>query len=266
MRFLTVFSLLVIGVLSESARATYVFFTVPDAPKEGLEKLVYHMTIENCQAATGYYWADQANFVHGGHAIYMGLQPREKANKYRAVFSVFGKGARGISEHTSPGADGGAGASGAIDYPWVKGRRYTLQMELIKSDQAHEDEQAWEGSVTDEKTHETTVIARYAVPLSWGHLSPKSVFFAEYFIYNDAKYHGAHPATRPEQPYAMVLAEAPVGSADGVSHDGKISGMKGSPDNDKLEKQSDTAATVETGLSAKSKAGPTVAPTTTPAE
>ncbi len=89
----------------------------------------------------------------------------------------------------------------------------------------------------------------------------KSVFFAEYFPYNAAKYHGDHPAPRPEQPYAKVLVEAPTASADGAPLAAAISGLKpNSPDNEKLEKLSDTKASVETGLSAKSKAGPDVAP------
>jgi hypothetical protein len=248
-------SMMFVGFFATAARGTYVFFAVPGGPKEGLDKVVYHTTIEDCQSATGYYWADQSNFVHGGHAIYIGLQPRPTHDLYRAVFSVFGKGARGISDHTHNGADGGAGSSGAINYPWAKGHRYALTMQLFKSDKTQADEQAWEGSVTDETTHKTTMIAQYAVPASWGHLSPKSVFFAEYFIYNDAKYHRAHPATRPVEPYAKVLAEAPVGSADGVSHDGKISGLKPSqPDKENLlVKIDDKSATVETGLTEKPK-------------
>jgi hypothetical protein len=239
-----------------SARGTYVFFKVDGAPKEGVDKLVYHTTVLTAQSATGYYWADQANFVHGGHAIYIGLQPRPQAQAYKAIFSVFGKGARGISEHTSNGADGGAGSSGSIVYPWVKGRRYALQMSMVRSDQAHDDETAWEGSVTDETTNQTTLIARYAVPASWGHLSPKSVFFAEYFPYNAAKYHGEHPATRPEQPYGKVRVEAPAAWADGATLPAVISGLKPNKDNDNLQKESDTVATVETGLSAKAKADP----------
>ena len=207
--------------------------------------------------------------MHGGHAIYIGLQPRDKAEDYRAVFSVFGKGARGISEHTSNGADGGAGSSGSITYPWVKNHRYSLEMKLIKSDKAHEDEQAWQGSVTDETTHQTSIIAEYAVPVSWGHLSPKSVFFSEYFIYNAAKYHGDHPAPRPEQPYAKILVEAPEAFADGTQHEVTISGLKpNSPESDKLVKLSDKSAVVETGLGAKAKAvdSTTDGPTTAPAQ
>ena len=242
---------------SASSRATYVFFTVEGAPKEGVDQLVYHTTVLNGQSAKGYYWADQANFVHGGHAMYIGLQPRERAEDFRAIFSVFGKGPRGISDHTSNGADGGAGASGSIAYPWVMGHRYALEMKVIKSDKAHDDEEAWQGSVMDEATHRTTVIAAYAVPKAWGHLSPKSVFFDEYFPYNAAKYHGDHPAPRPEQPYAKVLVEAPAAAAYGKPLTAVISGLKpNNPDNENLQKTSDTAATVETGLSARSKAGP----------
>ena len=253
-RLLAAAALLLAGAVP--ARATYVYFKAAGAPAEGVDKVVYHTTVLNTPPARGYYWADQANFVHGGHAIYIGLQPRERAADYRAVFSVFGKGARGISEHTSNGADGGAGASGAINYPWVAGRRYALQMALVKSDQTKEDEQAWEGSVTDEATHVTTVIARYAVPAAWGHLSPRSVFFSEYFIYNAAKYHGPNPAKRPEQPYAKIFVEAPAAWAGGKPLEVTISGLKpNGPDTDKMEKDSETTAMVETGLGAKGKAG-----------
>ena len=242
------------GTCASSTQATYVHFKVNGAPKEGVDRVVYHTTVEDAQSAKGYYWADQANFVHGGHAIYIGLQPRERAADYRAIFSVFGKGARGISDHTSNGADGGAGSSGSITYPWVKGRRYALEMKRVKSDKANADEQAWQGSVTDETTHRTTVIAEYAVPATWGHLLPGSVFFAEYFPYNAAKYHGAHPAPRPEQPYAKVRVEAPAAWADGTPLAAAISGLKpNNPANENLQKVSDTTATVETGLSAKGK-------------
>ncbi len=243
-------------VTAATSRATYVYFTVAAAPREGVDRLVYHTTVLNAQAAKGYYWADQANFVHGGHAIYIGLQPRERAGDYRAVFSVFGKGPRGISDHTSNGADGGAGASGSIAYPWVNGHRYALEMKVIKSDKTHDDEEAWQGSVTDEATHRTAVIAEYAVPKDWGHLSARSVFFSEYFPYNAAKYHGDHPAPRPEQPYAKVRVEAPAAGADGKPLTATISGLKPNATNDSIVKDSDTTATIETGLSAKAMAGP----------
>jgi hypothetical protein len=260
-------SLVLICLLALPVRASYVFFAATGAPKEGVDDVVYHITVENCQNATGYYWADQANFVHGGHAIYIGLQPRPREQDFRAVFSVFGKGARGISEHTSNGADGGAGSSGWIPYPWVKGHRYALEMKLITSDKTQADEQAWQGSVTDESTHQTSIIAQYAVPKEWEHLSPKSVFFAEYFPYNAAKYHGDHPAPRPEQPYAEVFVEAPSVEADGKKLNATISGLKPNANNDDIVKVSDKTANVETGMSAKSKAGPSLAPpATAPAE
>lgn len=179
-------------------------------------------------ANASYYWAVEAYFQHASGTAYLGLQPWgntiDAAQSPMVLFSAFGKGVQPVSgRYCEHGADGGSGLSCRRPFSWKKNETLRFDMRLTQQTRAAT---TWAGSVTDTSTNETTPIATWKVPASWGLLDATTVVFVEYFspvascadqpyarisfgppVTYDA--HGAFPAESPNAPALPSRCEAP---------------------------------------------------------
>ena len=220
-------------------RASYVYFTA--AGTGAVQKYSANFRVDDAPMAKTYYWAYQTNF-NNGSAMYIGIQPRSTQAAQLAIFSVFGSGTRALAGSTSNGADGGAGTSGSITYPWLKGRTYSLTIENVTGRGENADEEAWSGCITDSHTMVKTEIACYAVPKSRGGLSKKLVFFSEYFIYN-----GVPVENRDVQRYARVRVGTPTVKIAGATSTTTRTGTK-NESTGAIDTTSPTTTIVENGM------------------
>jgi uncharacterized protein DUF3472 len=147
-------------------------YSISGAPSDGLDKLAFTLKVISAPDAKGYYWAQQFYFASGKGA-YIGLQPRPGGSGL-AVFSVFGSGTSTSHANCRTGADGGAGTSCSVTYPFVKGRWY--QLEVINNGNDN-----WTGYVVDTATGVWTTIGNWNIPSGSGKLKASGVGFVEYF-------------------------------------------------------------------------------------
>lgn len=132
---------------------------------------------------TGYYYATEMFFANG-QVGYLGWQPRGGQYQQHLTFSAFGSGPYSDdTDRCSGGADGGSGVSCASSYPWKFGQNYTITMERT-SNNPEDGSNTWTGSIRDDVTGESTYIARYTTPESYGLLKGVSLSFDEYYKAN----------------------------------------------------------------------------------
>lgn len=148
----------------------------------------------------GYFWANQFHFENGNHAGYIGIQTRPKAEDKLVIFSVFGKGTQSDSTNCRSGADGGSGTSCSAKFIWQDGHNYYLN--VYKVPNYSTEYYRWRGEIVDEITHQKQVIGEYETPVSWGLLSPSSIFFDEWFPFNASNQKNAQD--RACVPYAKI--------------------------------------------------------------
>jgi hypothetical protein len=171
-------------------------------PAAGFTSVSYPLTVlvnENPKAT--WYWADEFGFLGENAQAYVGLQPGPLA-----LFSVFGPGSQGLTEHCATGADGGEGTSCHLPYPWSVGRTYVFTVSLQGPPASTE---TWRGTVTDTTTGTVSTIGEISVALSRGLLSPQSGGFSEYF---------SSVAGCPSLPVMQAKYGAPSGVSEGKTY------------------------------------------------
>ncbi|MCT4705683.1 hypothetical protein MUA03_07130 [Enterobacteriaceae bacterium H16N7] len=156
---------------------------IADKPAEGFEKVTYPITVISGPAEKHFYYSQFGYFNQGndgrkGRAYYVGLQPQGNG-RARAVFSVFGYGARKIDSSCTSEADGHEGSSCQVLFTEFKfNRAYNLVTELQDRNGS---ENIWVGYIYDTTTHVRTRIGSWATPADWGYISGKSIGFIEFF-------------------------------------------------------------------------------------
>ncbi|GAC1374971.1 MAG: hypothetical protein NVSMB32_17970 [Actinomycetota bacterium] len=171
---------------------------MPGSPAAGLTSLSYPLTVvENADPKASWYWADTVQFVGDASVAYMGLQPNGQYG-LTALFSVFGPGTAGVGPYCVDGADGGAGTSCHIPYPWQVGRTYVFTIAQQSRSLSGE---TWVGTVEDQTTRIATAIGAWTVPSSRGLLEPQ-LGFVEYY---------APVASCASLPQMVVRFGAPTG-------------------------------------------------------
>lgn len=140
------------------------------APSGGLTKLAFPITVNSQPDAAGYYWAQQF-YLNNNQGGYVGLQPR--AGGGAALFSIFGSGTSSTSPNCHSGADGGAGTSCLISYPYTVGNEYELEAIVTGTN-------TYTGYVVDDSTDVWTTIGSWTVS-GGGNFQPSGVGFQEYY-------------------------------------------------------------------------------------
>ena len=140
------------------------------APSGGMTKLAFPITVNSQPDASGYYWAQQF-YLKNNQGGYLGLQPRTGGGA--ALFSIFGNGTSTTNPNCHSGADGGAGTSCLISYPYSVGHEYELEVIVTGTN-------TYTGYVVDDSTAVWTTIGSWTVS-GGGNLQSSGVGFQEYY-------------------------------------------------------------------------------------
>ncbi|KKK16877.1 hypothetical protein AOCH_005739 [Aspergillus ochraceoroseus] len=168
-------------------------WSISDTPSTGLMDITFPISIANAPHETGFYFAQQFNFVNLSDVGYTGLQPRPDKNGasiVHAAFSSFVAGTTSTDENCSNGADGGAGVSCSIEIP----APYSPLYHLIVQNTAGT---TWRGTLVDTESGNSTRIGEYTLPAGAGGIKSTQVGFIEYYPWNSVPSHscGSLPYT-----------------------------------------------------------------------
>lgn len=171
--------------------------------QDDLVRLTFPLVMHTVPKVRGYYFAQHFGFTYrpDEDVGYMGFQPLDGGKTFRAIFSVFGKGAEVMDhEHCRSGADGGPGVScSRSGLPFKPGKTYTFT--VVRNEMVSNGVVTWNGYVTDDNTHiRKWLVGRWAVPLSWGGLASHHGFVEQYI-----------PVPCKEMPYSDVSFAHPFG-------------------------------------------------------
>lgn len=178
-------------------------WTVENTPDDGLKDITFPMNLEYTQHQSGYYFAQQFNYVNIKEVGYAGLQPREDASNgsiIHAAFSSFQDGTTSDDPNCSEGADGGPGVSCSVDFPGTYSHTYNV---YVKNDQGT----TWTGTVVDSVTSEETHIGTYTLPSGAKGIEGSQTGFIEDYQGHDAA----------ELPYTNVTVSVPSTSTQGAT-------------------------------------------------
>jgi hypothetical protein len=154
-------------------------------PAQGLNDITFPFNIAKAPHQSGYYYAQQFNFLNVENVGYTGLQPRPNAKGHQivhAAFSSFQSGTTSKHPNCSNGADGGAGVSCAVEINGDYSHTYNLVVENTKGT-------TWRGSLGDTKTKKSTVVGEWTLPSGSGKIVGNQVGFVEYYPWNSQASH-----------------------------------------------------------------------------
>lgn len=142
---------------------------------------------------------------------YIGIQLA--GEKKQAIFSIWDirdDSATAMKSPLTPWCDRfsgeGTGARCRIEYPWVEGRAYKLNVRSVEADESGE---SWIGTILDRHTSiETTIgiihVKTVGAHRGYGHLTGRSATFLEYF---------GRSNTCDNQPYSKVSWRGPFANS-----------------------------------------------------
>ncbi|KAF9064243.1 hypothetical protein BDP27DRAFT_177277 [Rhodocollybia butyracea] len=178
-------------------------WSVTNVPPTGLSDITFPMTIVETDHISGYYFAQQFNFVGVEDVGYTGLQPRPDNNGktvLHAVFSSFIPGSTTADKkNCSPGADGGAGVSCSVEWYGVYDRRYNLEVKTTGN-------RTWVGTVVDTVTGAHVHIGSFTLPDISGGILDSQGGFVEWYPWNG----GEPPNHCAHLPYQKTIFGAPT--------------------------------------------------------
>ena len=179
-------------------------WSVENTPDDGLKDITFPMNIANTQHESGYYFAQQFNFVNINDVGYAGLQPREDNSNgssiIHAAFSSFQAGTTSDDSNCSDGADGGPGVSCAVEFPGSYAHTYNV---YVQNDEGT----TWSGTVVDTVTSRKIHIGTYTLPSAAKGIKGSQLGFIE-------DYAGHDPA---DLPYTNVTVGVPSTSTEGAT-------------------------------------------------
>ncbi|MCL8000472.1 DUF3472 domain-containing protein [Brucella sp. 21LCYQ03] len=157
--------------------------SVKDISVGGFKNLNFPIAVLSGPTEENFYYSQYTTFEHptkDDEGFYYGIQPHSNG-KARVLFSYFGKKGRVTDKaHCSAGADGGSGVScNTVNIPFSIGTIYNFNAVLTNET---EQENFWEGYVTDTITNVRTKIGSWATPKSIGYLSGLGAGFIEDYI------------------------------------------------------------------------------------
>lgn len=168
-------------------------WSVSSVSPAGLKDITFPISMPNAPHDSGYYFAQQFNFVGQDDAGYTGLQPRKDSGSksvVHAVFSSFIAGTTSSDSNCSDGADGGAGVSCAVDVDSTYADGYLLEIKNTGGT-------TWSGTLVNSVTGKRTRIGSYTLPSGSQGIKGSQVGFIEYYNWNSEPSHscGSLPKT-----------------------------------------------------------------------
>lgn len=178
-------------------------WNVTNVPSSGLKNITFPFSIAQSPHRSGFYFAQQFNFVGQSDVGYTGLQPRPDSSGnpiIHAVFSSFISGTTTSDENCSPGADGGPGVSCSVEFSAPYGNGWNLEVVNTRGT-------TWIGTVVDRTTGRRVQIGSYTLPAGTQGIAKSQLGFVEYYLWNDGRLHACSSL-----PYTWVTFGIPVAS------------------------------------------------------
>jgi len=180
-------------------------WNITNVPHNGLTDITFPISIAKAPHGTGYFFAQQFNFIGQQDVGYTGLQPRPNSRGkpiIHAVFSSFIEGSTPSDTNCSDGAEGGPGVTCSVEFSAPYSNSFKLVIRNIEGT-------TWTGTVVDpagERVH----IGTYTLPGGTQGIAKNQAGFIEYSPWNS----GSH--TCGSLPYTSVVFGAPTASTKGI--------------------------------------------------
>ncbi len=155
-------------------------WSVTNVPSTGLTDITFPLTVVEADHISGYYFAQQFNFVGLADVGYTGIQPRPDSGGnavLHGVFSSFVAGTTTSDNNCHPGADGGPGVSCSVEWTGVYGRTYDFEVKTTGNG-------LWVGTVVDTVTGARIQIGSYTLPAGSGGIRDNQLGFVEWYPWN----------------------------------------------------------------------------------
>ncbi|KAJ7222181.1 hypothetical protein GGX14DRAFT_662824 [Mycena pura] len=180
-------------------------WSMTNVPSSGLTDITFPLTIVQADHISGYYFAQQFQFINSGIG-YTGIQPRpDKGGQavLHGVFSSFVAGSTSGDPNCSSGADGGAGVSCSFEWSGTYGRTYNFEVAYSSG--------LWVGTAIDTVSGVRIHIGSFKLPPGAGGIASSQVGFVEWYPWN-----GAEPPNHcAKLPYQATIFGAPFTSHSG---------------------------------------------------
>jgi len=155
-------------------------WSVTNVPSTGLTDITFPITIVEAGHISGYYFAQQFNFVGVTAVGYTGIQPRPDSGGkavLHGVFSSFIAGTTTSDTNCRPGADSGAGVSCSVEWNGVYGRTYNFEVKTAGN-------RLWVGTAVDTVTGQRIHIGSYTLPAGSQGIKSGQAGFVEWYPWN----------------------------------------------------------------------------------
>ncbi|PPQ98257.1 hypothetical protein CVT26_003450 [Gymnopilus dilepis] len=177
-------------------------WSISNVPSTGLTDITFPITIVEADHISGYYFAQQFNFVGLSDVGYTGIQPRpNKGGKavLHGVFSSFVPGSTTSDANCRSGADGGAGVSCSFEWNGVYGRKYDFEVKTTGN-------RLWVGTAVDTVTGQRIHIGSYTLPAGSQGIRNSQAGFVEWYPWNG----GEPPNHCARLPYQKTIFGNPT--------------------------------------------------------
>ncbi|MGW6154099.1 hypothetical protein ACWFRM_13325 [Streptomyces sp. NPDC055144] len=173
--------LLTLGAAGESWASTPTVRWTTGAPTPVTE-LTLPMSFESAPDASGIYFAYYTT-LESGTRPYAGFQPKPAVDgkpTLQAIFSSFNANATTTDSHCKYGADGGAGVSCAVQFPYTKGTMYAVELSRVSDDGTT---QLMNGEVVNTETGaDVAHIGSFRLPVASGRFKAADQGFIEPYL------------------------------------------------------------------------------------
>jgi hypothetical protein len=157
-------------------------WSITNVPSTGLTDITFPITIVEADHISGYYFAQQFNFVGVSDVGYTGIQPRPDSGGkavLHGVFSSFIPGTTTSDANCTPGADGGPGVSCSVEWNGVYGITYNFEVKTTGNG-------LWVGTAVGplgQRIH----IGSYTLPAGTQGIQSSQAGFVEWYPWNGGK-------------------------------------------------------------------------------
>lgn len=174
-------ALLILGAAGQSWASTPTVRWTTGAPTPVTE-LTLPMSFEAAPDASGIYFAYYTT-LESGTRPYAGFQPKPAVGgkpTLQAIFSSFNADATTTDANCTYGADGGAGVSCAVQFPYTKGTMYGIVLDRVSDDGST---QLMNGEVVNTATGAHVAhIGSFRLPVASGRFKPSDQGFLEPYL------------------------------------------------------------------------------------